>query len=152
MILNTKWQDYYAGIARAARRGSKDPSTKVGAVIYTPKRRTASTGFNGLPRGIPDNDYNLHDRERKLQRTIHAEINAIDNATCDLEYCGIVVTAHPCSACALRLISRGISTIYFLDTGLESTERWASDMLIAATLCREAGVPLIMLDAKAGAH
>lgn len=139
-----------AGHARAARRGSKDPSTRVGAVIYREDRRIASTGFNGLPKGIPDTDANLLDRERKYKRIIHAEVNAIDNATDSLVGCGIVVTAHPCSACALRLINRGISTIYFLGSGLENTDRWADDMALAAELCTEAGVSLIRLDEKTG--
>jgi dCMP deaminase len=86
-----------------------------------------------------------------MPRTIHAEVNAIDNSVEDLKGYGIVVTAHPCSACSLRIINRGIKTIYFLDTGLESTERWAGDMLLAAKLCREAGVALIMIDKEKGA-
>jgi dCMP deaminase len=150
MRLGERWQDILAGHALAARRGSKDPSTKVGAVIYRPDMRIASTGFNGLPSAIPDDPERMLDRDWKLQRTIHAEVNAIDSCVENVKGYGVVVTAHPCAACTLRLINKGIATIYFLDTGLESTERWAGDMLVAAKLCREANVPLIMLDKNKG--
>ena len=64
--------------ARNASTMSKDPSSKVGAVLVK-DRRIVGTGFNGFPRGLHD-DRRLWDREQKLPRIVHAEMNAIINA------------------------------------------------------------------------
>lgn len=147
--LSSRWQDYLAGIARAAARGSKDASTKVGAVIYRPDRSTASTGFNGLPSGIRDDAFKMLVRSWKYPRMVHAEANAIDKAKEPLDGYGIVVTAHPCSKCALRIINKGIKYVYYIP-GLEDEERWRDDMELARQLFKEANVELYVLDVNAG--
>ena len=40
---------------------SKDPSTKVGAVIVGPGNEILSTGFNGFPRGVDEIEDHLQD-------------------------------------------------------------------------------------------
>lgn len=149
--LSERWQDIMAGHARAALRGSKDASTRVGAVIYRPDRHIASTGFNGLPRGIPDDPVKLAIREYKYPRMVHAEANAIDHCYENMNGYGMVVTAHPCSACALRIASVGIATVYYLDSGLNKEERWKEDMELAGHILRNAGVILRKLPPNMGA-
>lgn len=137
--ISTRWQNYFMGLAIAASEGSKDASTKVGAIIYRPDRSTCSTGFNGLPRGIPDTVANLTDRALKYPRIVHAEANALDHRFESVKGYGIVVTAPPCSACALRIISAGIATVYYKSSpALE--ERWRDDIALAKQLFVEAGV------------
>jgi dCMP deaminase len=43
------WDRYFLDIAEEVSKASKDPSTKVGAVIVRPDRTVASLGYNGLP-------------------------------------------------------------------------------------------------------
>ena len=43
---------YFINIADVVRTKSKDPSTKVGAVIVGPDRQVISTGYNGFPRNV----------------------------------------------------------------------------------------------------
>ena len=85
-----KWNQYFMNIAEASAALSKDPKTKVGAVIVK-NRRIKSTGFNGAPRGVKDcyeNGYcRLYEYRKKhnLGRgegyeqclSCHAEMNAI---------------------------------------------------------------------------
>jgi len=57
---------------------SKDPSTKVGAVIIDPRnKRIISTGFNGFPVGVENTTDRLGTREIKYKMVVHAETNAL---------------------------------------------------------------------------
>lgn len=47
----SKWDERFIELARLVATWSKDPSTKVGAVIVRPYRTVASVGFNGFARG-----------------------------------------------------------------------------------------------------
>ncbi|NCA14162.1 MAG: hypothetical protein EBS89_08535, partial [Proteobacteria bacterium] len=71
------WDRWFLGLAHYVSTASKDPSTKVGAVIVDAERRVVSVGYNGLPRGVEDSEERLHNREVKYKMIIHAERNAI---------------------------------------------------------------------------
>lgn len=46
-----KWDARFLDLAVFIGDWSKDPSTKVGAVLVRPDRTIAGLGFNGFPRG-----------------------------------------------------------------------------------------------------
>lgn len=73
-----KWDRRYVGLAREVASWSKDPSTKVGAVLVRPNNSVASTGFNGFPPGADDSPELYADRGYKYQHIVHAEINALN--------------------------------------------------------------------------
>lgn len=121
---------------------SKDPSTKVGAVIFSPERRLISAGYNGLPRGVEDTDERLRDREVKYKMIRHAEANAISFATAPLVGATLVCT-HPCCAqCAGAAIQAGIGRLIWPWPKPEFRQRWADDMLLVEEMCSEAGVQI----------
>lgn len=96
---------------------SKDPRTKVGAVIVDMERRQAvSGGYNGPPRGWEDDTDDWHtDREFKALVCEHAERNAIYNAArlgVKTEGCDIFVTLAPCNECARALWQAGIKNVW----------------------------------------
>ncbi|MDP8268300.1 MAG: hypothetical protein P9L97_06175 [Candidatus Tenebribacter davisii] len=72
--MNDKWDNRFIKLAEHIAFWSKDPSTKVGSVI-TDNKRIVSLGFNGYPKGIPDDD--LNNRQNKYAKVIHGELNAI---------------------------------------------------------------------------
>ena len=76
----TNWDKRFLKLAKHISEWSKDPSTKVGCVVVGPDRELRSTGFNGLPRGIEDNEERLNNREIKYPLICHAEENAIMHA------------------------------------------------------------------------
>ena len=76
-----KWDQRYLKLAYEVAQWSKDPSSKIGAVTVGAKGQVLSQGFNGLPRGLKDSFTRLHDRETKYKFVVHAEMNAIYNAT-----------------------------------------------------------------------
>ena len=75
--MTSNWDLRFIGLAQHISTWSKDPSTKVGCVVVGEDREIRSTGFNGFPRGINDDEERLTDREKKYPLICHAEENAI---------------------------------------------------------------------------
>lgn len=102
-------------LAQEIANRSKDPSTKVGAVIWDPKdKRVISLGYNGFPSTIPDlaeiwNNRTDPSALMKYDVVIHAEMNAILNARCDLRGKQIFITHMPCPTCAKHIAACGIT-------------------------------------------
>ena len=109
--MSNKWDGRYLGLAFNVSQWSKDPSTKVGAVIVNPKNQVVSLGYNGFPKGVQDLPERYNDRETKLLLVSHAERNAMDNAPVDLSDCTIYTTLMPCNECCKSIIVRGIKRI-----------------------------------------
>ena len=70
--LSKRWILYFLKIARTIAEQSKDPSTKVGAVIVSPDKQIISTGYNGFPVGVDDAPERYEDRPTKLKMVVHA--------------------------------------------------------------------------------
>ena len=133
-------RDWALGMAKHTAQLSKDPSTKVGAVIFDPKRRIASAGYNGFARGVNDTPERLENRDVKYRLVLHAEKNAIMFATAPLEGCTIAVT-HPCCAqCAAIIIQSGIKHVLWPKPDDVFVSRWAEDMVLTNMQFAEAGV------------
>lgn len=123
-----KWHERYLNIAQQVATWSKDPSTQVGAVIVGSKGQILSQGYNGFPRGILDNADRLNDRDVKLSLIVHAEMNAIYNATYSgvcLDGATLYVHGLPiCSECAKGIIQVGISKIVIPEHSITSRVEW----------------------------
>ncbi len=133
-------QDWAIGMAEHVAKLSKDPSTKVGAVIFDPKRRVVSTGYNGFARGVGDTNDRLNDRATKLKLTLHAEANAIMFATTSLDGCTLVVTHPCCSNCTALAIQSGVKHVVWPRPTSEFLERWKDDLNLSIDQFIEAGV------------
>lgn len=141
-MINQKWILRYYEMAVMVASWSKDPSRKVGAVIFDPlTHRLISAGFNGYPSGVEDS---LDTKSVKLMKTIHAEENAILCASSDLTGAGIVVTHHPCGNCMAKIIQVGIGNVYCPDPKelRKASDSWALHYEIAQRLANQAGVGL----------
>lgn len=133
-------RDWAFGLAEHVSLLSKDPSTKVGAAIFDPKRRVVSTGYNGFARGVEDSRERLEERETKYKLTLHAEANAIMFATTPLDGCTLVVT-HPCCAnCAALIIQAGIKHVVWPHPSREFLMRWKDNLALSIDQFIEAGV------------
>lgn len=134
----------FVRVARALASLSKDPSTKVGAVIVGPDLEIRAVGYNGFPRGVVDDPDRYADRDLKYDYIVHAEANAIANAaragTSTLG-CSLVVTSlYPCGDCAKVIIQAGIKKIY---APKPHTGNWADSMTVAEQMFQEAGVEIV---------
>lgn len=137
--MRRKWDVRFLEVAGLVAGWSKDPSTKVGAVIVDDKNRIISTGYNGYPRGVADTVAE-DSREAKLMRTIHAEENALLFASRPLDGCTLYITHPPCSRCAIKIIQTGIATIVTPPIAAEFSARWFDELKSATALCKDAGV------------
>src|SRR5207344_472450 len=89
-----KWENRFIEMAGLVSLWSKDPSSKIGAVIVDPiTHRVVSTGYNGFPRGVGDDTERYAERETKMHMVIHAEENAILNARQSVE--GMHIFVYP---------------------------------------------------------
>jgi len=135
-------------VARAVASQSKDPRTKVGAVILGPHFEIRSTGWNGFPRHVNDTQDRWDTREIKYKYVCHAEANAITNAArmgTSLEGCTLLVTElFPCQECAKLIIQSGITHLYVPDIDPDPT--WEESFRVAAEMFEEAGVRLRFYD------
>jgi len=138
------WHNRFLILAREVSYWSKDPSTKVGAIIIDSKRRIVGTGYNGFPRGIADTTDRLNDRPTKYAPVVHAEANAILNSTrVDLDDCVLYVTHFPCTGCAKLIIQAGIRTVVVPDSA--GVETWAEEQAKAQDMFVEAGIMALVI-------
>ena len=140
--MSEKWDKRFLDLATHISTWSKDPSTKVGCVVVGEDREIRSTGFNGFPRGIEDDEERLADREQKYPLICHAEENAIMHAArtgISLKGNTAYVTWPPCSRCTRSLIQAGVSEVVY-PADINIPDRWQDDFATASAMMEEAGV------------
>ena len=112
MMIETEWDSRMLNIAEQVSNWSRDPSTRCGAVITDSLYRIISTGYNGLPQGVPDDESVWGSREEKYEHIIHAEENALIFAQRSIRNCTLYTYPFPpCSRCASKFIQAGILRI-----------------------------------------
>lgn len=137
------WDNYFHRIAEAVSQKSKDPKSRVGAVIVSPDRLILSTGFNGLARGLVDDNELLNNVDEKLKWICHAEMNAIFNAArigVGLAGCRVYVNKFPCLTCLNAILQAGITDIYTLDHKYWSNDPIDEDHSRKRSLLLQSGI------------
>ena len=89
------WDQYFMGVALLSAKRSKDPNTQVGCCLVSSDKKIIGIGYNGFPRSISD-DTLPWERvgawlDTKYPYVVHAEPNAILNASGSLENCRLYV-------------------------------------------------------------
>ena len=151
MVIN-KWYKRYLRLAAEVATWSKDPNTQVGAVVVGSKGQILSQGYNGFPRGISDSNKRLTDRDVKLSLIVHAEMNAIFNATysgVSLDGSTIFIHGLPaCSECAKGIIQVGIKRVVVSKQCIEARPHWNDSWNKSKAMFAEAGVAIFVIDEK----
>lgn len=101
--------DYYMDIAIAVAAKSKDPNTRVGAILISPEGKIVATGYNGMVAGA--NEKQMWDQKHPY--VIHAEMNALLYAGREARGCQMYVTHAPCSQCLKHLLQAGVKVIRY---------------------------------------
>ena len=115
---NISWDEYFMGLAALSALRSKDPSTQVGACIVDDDHKIVSVGYNGMPRGVSDDEIPWGHGEgldSKYLYVCHAEFNAILNTRngSALNGCTLYVTLFPCNECAKAIVQVGIKEVVY---------------------------------------
>jgi dCMP deaminase len=149
MTQNISWDQYFMSLAILISLRSKDPSSKVGAVLVR-ENKIIGTGYNGFPTGCDESQFPWErdvDGEgwlnTKYPYVIHAEANALLNTVTESNGCEIFVTLHPCNECAKLMIQGGVKRVTYL-----SDKHKGVDAFVAARkLLEVTGVEVRKMDA-----
>jgi dCMP deaminase len=152
--LPPSWDNWFMGMVYDTARKSKDPSTKIGAVIVKDKRPILF-GYNGLPQKVKDLPERMV-RPVKYKWTEHGERNAI--------YCGarfgiatdgttMYTQSIPCMECGRGIINAGIAKIVVhkqTEDLFSVHPQWIEDCNLSKSMLEEAGVEIQVLNAPLG--
>lgn len=148
-----KWDMRYLDLAKRVGSWSKDPSTKVGAVLVRPDNSIASTGFNGFGPGEDDSPELYADREYKNKNVIHAEINAFKFLGKDKTALGYTIyTSFPCCPdCAEKIIEKGVRRVVCCSLPLvgrdpEWVDKWIARVKESLSVFEKANVEVVFFD------
>ncbi|KNG79084.1 deoxycytidylate deaminase [Mycoplasma sp. HU2014] len=148
------WKQYFMLIAKASAMRSKDPTTQVGAIVVNKLNQIMSTGYNGFPRGVSDDEFPWQRQgaewiDLKYAYVAHAEVNAIVSARTNLTDCDLYVTLFPCNECTKIIIQAGIKKVYYsLDKYHDQKEYIASRRMLDAAKIEYEQLPDIELEVK----
>ena len=140
------WDELFMRYAYLISQKSKDPSTKIGAVLVKGgDTDVLSCAYNGFPRGISDKEELYLNRECKHKLVCHSEFNAIVNAarkgvsTLDTI---LYTPATVCSECAKIIIQAGVREIIYHKQypRFDHLPKWEESCKLAKALLEEAGV------------
>lgn len=150
--IKMSWDKLFIDAAELFSTKSKDPSTKIGAVIIGPDNEVRSVGFNGFPRGVEDDPKafdHRYERPAKYSYTEHAERNAIYNAArvgLSLKDCTLYMNYNPheiCPDCARAIIQSGIKKVIGPVRSMlkpENRKQWEDTFKITDTMFSEASI------------
>jgi dCMP deaminase len=142
-----KWAKRYMEMAEQIASWSKDPNTKVGAVVVGTKGQILAQGYNGFPRKIKDTPSRLNNRDEKLKYVVHAEMNAIFNASLNgvcLDGATIFIHGLPiCHECAKGIIQVGIKKAVIQKQFPGMKDVWKQSCSLGVNILQEAGIAVI---------
>lgn len=144
-----KWDRRFLELAKHVASWSRDPSTKVGAVVVDPLLTVKGMGYNGFPRGVKDTPERYEDRETKYKFVVHAEVNALINAHSSVLGCTLYVwptlmIPPACPECCKSIIQHGIARIVCYN--VPTTGRWQDMASISRTMLTEAGITITTIE------
>lgn len=146
-MVNNKWFKRFVDLAQHISSWSKDPSTKVGAVIFDDDKRIVSVGYNGFPKNVYDSEEKYQNREVKYKMVIHAEMNSIIFSQKNLKGCSIATWPFiSCANCTTAIIQSGIKRIVSPKLPENLVERWGASCELSIQMYQEAGIEVILLD------
>lgn len=142
-----KWDNRFLALAQHVAQWSKDPSTKVGAVLVQDRNRVVGLGYNGFPRGVEDSEERLADRALKYKYVVHAEVNAIlmagEKAKGATLYVWPAFTIpNICNECAKVAVQAGVKEVlgWTPEHNEELLKRWGDSIKVAKSMLDEAGI------------
>lgn len=140
----TDWDQRFMDLAAYVAKWSKDPSTKVGAVVAKDKK-VLGLGYNGFPKGIKDDEWRLGSRDLKNRMVVHAETNAILDCRGNIPSgSALYITHPPCSRCSSLIIqSNGISEVHYPEVSYEFLERWQEELSLSFDMLAEAHIKCV---------
>ena len=142
-------------MAYLASMKSKDPSSRIGAIIVDENNHLISEGFNGFPRGVEDSEERYSNREIKYAMVSHGERNAIyaaANKGFSLKGCRIYTQGTPCCDCCKAIIQSGISEVIVdsrweeMPKNIGNRAKWSAESEISKQMFKESRITIRLYD------
>ena len=131
--MRISWEEYALRLAETGAARSEDPFERVGACVLREDYSVAGIGYNGAPSGI---EIDWSDRDRRRERVVHAEVNALRYIRPDEGFL-LACTLMPCQDCMRLAAANGVKRIIF-------REVYSKDGS-AVSLAKEFGIELEQL-------
>jgi dCMP deaminase len=152
------WDEFFMLHVYLVASKSKDPSTKIGAVLVTDSNTLVSEGYNGFCRKVNDDVADRWARPAKYSWIEHGERNSIFNAARNgIKTLNTTMYTQglPCVDCARSVIQAGVNRIVLhqqwtdIFKELSANGRtWTQD--VSAIMFEEAGVKFEYLNKQLG--
>jgi dCMP deaminase len=156
------WDEYFMKMFYLVATKSKDPRTKIGAVLVKDKRIIA-TGYNGICIGVNDTLPERSERPEKYKWYEHAERNCIFSAaTIGIPTVGSTMYTNgtPCADCTRAVVQSGITKVvvhktyedafYRTVVAKNPNSQWSGHDDASHQMLQEAGVDLVVWDGYLG--
>lgn len=151
MYITPSFDELFMRMVYLTATKSKDPSSKIGAVIVK-DNRVISTGYNGFPIGVMDSLERYEVREIKYKFVVHAEHNSILTAArfgISTHGSTIYTNGLPCNNCMKSIIQSGINeiVIHSLWPDMKHSD-WEESSKISKMMMEESGLKLRIFNQK----
>ncbi len=156
---NPSWDELFMRHAYLIASKSKDPRTRIGAVLVRNKH-VISEGYNGLPMGVNDCCAERYQRPEKYLWVEHAERNSIFVCArfgISTNAAVMYTQGIPCENCTRATIQAGVSEVVvhkqwqeyqYADVNTDSSLGLGKER--CETMLREAGIPVRVYDGVLG--
>lgn len=149
--LPPSWDEYFMTMVYLVAKKSKDPSSKLGAVLVK-DNRVIGSGYNGFPIGVNDLLERYNNRELKYKFVVHAEHNAILScARFGISSMGSVLYTQgiPCQECTKAIVQGGIEKVIIHKQWPDMKHsKWQESVEISKQMLKETEIQLEILDFK----
>jgi dCMP deaminase len=143
------WDEWFMKQVYLVAEKSKDPRTKIGAIL-TKDNRIISSGYNGFPIGINDHSYRYLDKETKYKFVVHAEHNAVLScARFGISSMGSTLYTNgiPCDSCMKSIIQGGVEKIVIHKHWPDMTSlKWIESIKVSKIMMEESHIRIEVLD------
>ena len=143
------WDELFMRMVYLISTKSRDPRTKIGAIIVKDKR-VISMGYNGFPGGVDDLQERYNNREQKYKFVVHAEDNTILTAS-RFGICTVGTTLYtngiPCCECSKSIIQGGVKEIVIHKQWPDMKHSgWIESIAVSKTMLSEVGINIRIFD------
>ena len=140
-------------IAYIEAQKSTNISTQNSALLIDLDGNILLSAVNSFPNGVDETEERQKDKALRYKLSVHAERNLIYTAArLGIKTDGLIMVCPwaTCSECAQSIIQSGIKTLVTHKQALDRSGHWQEDIDFAFNILREAGVEIIIFDAKIG--
>jgi len=114
-LARPSFDEYFINMAKVASARSEDVFVQHGAILVNENNHPIGTGYNAFPTKFDISLVDIYDRDARRPFMVHAEQNAILNATLHQRNTTMYVTGEPCIQCLLSMINFGVKRVCYVD-------------------------------------